>query len=248
MYFKQGFHLEKGLFKEQVSTLMFLMKKEFECETDSDFFDLFRSNNSLFLQHAQVCQRLNVLYKMASCDDMERVLDELGLLVPAINTRPLLSFSHPATSKNQSYWKVPAHQDWASTQGSLNGVTCWVPLVDVTEELGPMQVLPGSHLQGPLPVQDFFGVPICLDEFEEFQSIPMEAGDALFFSYFLVHKSGDNKSDRIRHSAHFRFDDIANANYKERGQPWNRIDKKMDHILTPGQPTELQVKSWFLNL
>jgi ectoine hydroxylase-related dioxygenase (phytanoyl-CoA dioxygenase family) len=33
-------------------------------------------------------------------------------------------------------------------QGSLDSVVAWAPLADLTPELGPLEVIPGSHLDG----------------------------------------------------------------------------------------------------
>lgn len=241
-YKENGYHLEKGLFRDEVKLLL----DEFEplIGNDEQAIDLFAQNPDEFVSRANVCQRSLSLYTVATSDKMKTMLEHLGLVRPIINTRPLLSFSHPNTARNKMYWAIPAHQDWPSTQGSLNGLTCWVALVDVPAELGPLEIAPKSHLNGPLNHVERHGVPVA-DWEGDFESIKMEQGDAIFFSYFTIHRSGINTSNKIRRSAHFRFDDAEEPTFVERGRPWNRKDNRVSKILHPGVPSQEQIARWF---
>ena len=52
-----------------------------------------------------------------------------------------------------------------------------------------------------------------------FQNGRSRAGDLLAFSAFLVHRSGTNSTESIRWSCHFRYNDLAEATFVERGYP-----------------------------
>ena len=53
----------------------------------------------------------------------------------------------------------------------------------------------------------------------EFVSLDMDFGDVLFFSGFLVLKSGLLKAENHRWSIELRFNDLDDETYKKRGYP-----------------------------
>ena len=71
-------------------------------------------------------------------------------------------------------------------QGSLDSVVVWTPLVDVDLSLGAIQAAPGSHRCGLLAEDytDDFGIVTQFSD-EDFVSVEMRKGGALFFSAFL---------------------------------------------------------------
>jgi phytanoyl-CoA hydroxylase len=216
----------------------------FEEEFDVMAKSLFAKDNEGFVGCANSAQYLTSLMSLASSKDMVEILKLNDIKMPVINTRPLLSFSSKDTAKNENYWRVPSHQDWPSMQGSINSVTCWLALVDVTEDMGPLQISPRSHLCGRLDHLDN-GVPL-LDEYQgEFQSFPMDAGDMLVFNTFTVHRSGTNSSEKIRLSAHFRYDDCLEPSFIKRKYPRHRIEKRKEGLLFPDFPSEEEVRRYF---
>jgi phytanoyl-CoA hydroxylase len=224
-----GYHLVEGLF--DVSSIKQEIDSIFGTKTDREYMELFDSNRSKFVSFATASQRLISVLELSSSQKMQSALSEIGIRTPAVNTRPLISYSHPNTASNSAHWKIPAHQDWPSTLGSLNGVTCWVPLVDVNESMGALQIMPGSHLEGTKLMKHVDGVPVVdWSDFDDskFETIEMKAGDALFFSYFTIHRSGNNVSDKIRFSMHFRYDDLQDEDYISRDLVWNRKDSRTE--------------------
>lgn len=101
------------------------------------------------------------------------------------------------------------HQDWhywqcADSQAML---TAWVALVDVNEENGCMEVVPGSHEWGLLPENDFFEQDLdALQRSIEartgkpFQTVPLPlpAGAVSFHHSLTIHGSRPNRSDAPR--------------------------------------------------
>lgn len=231
---KDGLLLIKNLVKEEVLQI----KKEMmdaldvfcrrEETTDQKIISLFKEKKDSFLGWTNVCHNLFSLHRLASSKKIEKVLIENGIKKPIINTRPLISLSCKQIAEKESYWKVAEHQDWPSTRGSLNGVTIWIPLVDVDRNLGALEVCKGSHLNG-LQEHIIECVPIIKNYDKEFQSIPMEVGDVLIFNYFTVHKSGENLfKDKIRWSAHLRYDDAAEKTFIERNFPKYKKEIRSD--------------------
>jgi phytanoyl-CoA hydroxylase len=199
---------------------------------------LFNENAQEFMNCGKQIQHLISLHRLALDQRIETTLRNLGLAFPNISTRPVLFFNHPQLAKKEVYWKVAAHQDWRSMQGSLNAVVVWLPLVPIDRDLGALQVVPGSHREGLLTsrVEDGFGM---VDRYtcEDFVSVEMQLGDALFFSSFLVHRSGENVTEKVRWSCHFRYNDLEEPTFIERGFPHPYLYKPQEELLTPNFPS-----------
>lgn len=100
------------------------------------------------------------------------------------------------------------HQDIVSQLCGPRGVVIWAPLRDVTADMGPVVMYPGSHVEGVFPVkalgnasQDF----VIRDEDELRSRFPaiapeVKAGDAVVIDFMILHESGRNISSRPRWS------------------------------------------------
>lgn len=103
-------------------------------------------------------------------------------------------YKRPETARD-----FPWHQDNGYTPiVPEQYVTCWIPLEDISLDMGPVWVLPKSHLQGtvehrdtPLGKQCYFGpdpgVPV-----------PIAKGAMIVFSSLLFHRSSANLSAKTR--------------------------------------------------
>jgi len=187
---------------------------------ETDIFDLM-NNLQLLMWCGKAIQHLPSLHKLGLNKQLFRVLKELGLQWPTISTRPVVFFHHKKLAKSEINYKTPPHQDWASIQQSTNGVVVWLPLMDCTKKaVGPLEVVPKSHLEGCIATKmvESFGVVEKYKD-EDFIPLPAKEGDIIIFSQFLVHRSGDNRSNVIRWTANFRYSDLAEADWIKRGYP-----------------------------
>lgn len=102
---------------------------------------------------------------------------------------------------------LPLHQDWNIVDESrFRSYNVWIPLVDVNEFNGVVQVLEGSHdkeqtFRGPNLMPTLQGVSIAV--LQEMKSLPMTAGQALIYDHALWHASPVNQSDELRLAAVF---------------------------------------------
>jgi len=78
-----------------------------------------------------------------------------------------------------------------------------------------------------------------------FVSVEVTKGDALFFSTFLIHRSGENTSNSIRWSCHFRYNNLCEPTFIQRGFPHSYIYKPQDELITPGFPSAQDVYEAF---
>ncbi|MDX1934907.1 MAG: phytanoyl-CoA dioxygenase family protein [Capsulimonadales bacterium] len=110
---------------------------------------------------------------------------------------------------------VPWHQDsgyFAARCDDEMIVTCWIPLVDATEENGCLRVLPRTHL-GPVVRHHTGGnagfLVITEEDLpapaSEAVAVPVPLGGALLLTNRMPHCSTPNRSDTIRWSVDLRY-------------------------------------------
>jgi phytanoyl-CoA hydroxylase len=109
----------------------------------------------------------------------------------------------------------PWHQDAAYFRGSdpnlMFGV--WIALDPATHENGCMQVIPGSHLLGPVPHVPAEDINLCtirpdLVRLDRRVALPMEPGDALVFHSLIHHYTAANQSDQRRRALQFHYQQV----------------------------------------
>lgn len=220
---KDGYHVARGLLPidliQSLRNDIFKPFAPFVSQPEDDgLFKLFHDDLPTYLACSKVCHQLPSLHKLGLSD---AVMGQLNLEFPTINTRPVLLFSSSKLAKHHFYWKAKAHQDSAIMLGGEKSVVVWIPLCDIKEELGYLEVIPGSHIEGQLHhVKE--GPSYEIDDFVDesrFRSIEMKQGDVLFFSSALVHRSGINTSDSIRLTVSYRFDDLSDESFVQAKYP-----------------------------
>ena len=218
-----------------------------EEELDQGMFELFRSHPQDLFNCGKQAQHLISLHRLSLDHRIENMLQQLGLEFPCISTRPVLFFNSRHLAKEKVHWKVFPHQDWRSMQGSLDSMIVWLPLSDIDVALGALEIVPGSHKLGLVEtevVESFFGK---VEEFtdDDFVPVPVSQGDVLFMSAFLVHRSGNNVTETIRWSCHFRYNNLDERTFIDRGYPHAYVYKPVDGLITPGFPTREQLDDVF---
>ena len=214
-----------------------------ESMTENDFeqalYHYFKQDLQGFIYTSKTCQYLLSLHRLAVAENVVEQIQNLGLRHPSLCTRPFLSMDSPYLAKSESYYKTPAHQDWRSMQGSLNAIVLWIPLVDVDKSLGALEVIPESHLRGleTTKPDEWYRELSESPQDDQFASIEIKKGDALFFSAFLIHRSGINNSNSIRWSSHFRYNDLAEPTFIDRQYPNPYTYKPQQALITPDFPS-----------
>jgi ectoine hydroxylase-related dioxygenase (phytanoyl-CoA dioxygenase family) len=102
---------------------------------------------------------------------------------------------------------TPWHQDgWYWPLQHSKTVTMWMPLVDISAEMGSMSFADGSHLEGIVPVtgaisdqsEAFFEGFVMGRRLTVSTGGAMKAGDATFHSGITLHRAPGNPTDRVR--------------------------------------------------
>ncbi len=122
------------------------------------------------------------------------------------------------------YFGLIPHQDFPSVQGSLDGVVVWIPLTDVDASNFPMEVIPGSHAKGLLPMIDrgafTWEVPDTAYREADFRPVCVKKGDVVFMSMFTVHRSSTHGlPGSFRLAVSTRLDNANEATFIDRAYP-----------------------------
>lgn len=174
--------------------------------------------------------------------DTYRLAHEAGLRAIATHvlgstllTVPFEKFQLRADRPDEGWSLLDWHQDYTYNMVSHPTITFWTSLTATTLDMGPVDVVPGSHA-APLPtelqqrvnLQGRKGVkPVILSDEREswdvravrFETVP---GDVVLIHQFVVHRSGRNRSDRNRWSFQVRYGHLDNDSYYDRGWTYEK--------------------------
>ena len=75
---------------------------------------------------------------------------------PIESTNPMLMMND--SRKSRASINLPFHQDFRSMQGSLNSIVVWIPLLDVRDIDGPIEIILKSHKLGLLKSKNQNGI------------------------------------------------------------------------------------------
>ena len=142
---------------------------------------------------------------------VEQVLGSEIRIYPNYSVRPKL----PENKRTEVLW----HQDAGYTSGNseiLRMVNVWTPLVPVNRRNGCMQFVPNSHRNGVVRhEQDQYYLRIHDDDLKPIadQAIPIEINpkDIAIFSNLLFHRGLPNRSNHVRWSIDFRYQDATQS-------------------------------------
>ena len=226
---EDGYIILKGFFeKEYIESLRKKAESVFQIQFKrfgflggfkENMIRLFTEQEETFINCGKIIQTgLLELYKLALDERLVDKIKELGLDFPNLCTRPVLFFNHQKLAKEEIYYKTPPHQDWPSMLSSIDSLVVWVPLIDVGKNNGSIIIWPKSHLKGPLPFVANGGFASVETEGEGLQT-ELEIGDIVIFSTLLVHSSGEILDDSIRWSCHYRYTNMLEEDYINRGFP-----------------------------
>jgi hypothetical protein len=125
-----------------------------------------------------------------------------------------LRIDNPDETQYLAWW----HQEYPAQLRSLDGVVFWSPLRRLTPELGPVEILPGSHREGPIPVHREDGTGGRKDAYalrlhseadvvaRYPKVVPLsQPGDLVLIDFLTVHRSGVNRTRQARWTMQWRY-------------------------------------------
>lgn len=101
-------------------------------------------------------------------------------------------------------FNIGVHQDGMSNPG-VEFVTCWMPLIDIDDDVGGLVIAPGQHRRGYMDIVDgkaqFANGPVPDEAWSRADYRP---GDVVIFTRSMPHFGQSNSSDRFRLSLDIR--------------------------------------------
>lgn len=152
-------------------------------------------------------QRLQAFHELAHHERLTGLL--AGVLDEPLLVHPR-KIARTSLPRDDEY--TPPHQDYRLIQGSVDTLTCWVPLGDCPVALGGLRVLEGSHAGGlreVVPGRGPGGLRVDVDDADPgWRTTDYRAGDVLVFTSLTVHGALRNDRDHLRFSADFRYQSL----------------------------------------
>ncbi|MBT5872820.1 MAG: phytanoyl-CoA dioxygenase family protein [Candidatus Latescibacteria bacterium] len=180
---------------------------------------------SIFRRELHLAGLYDVFFHSRLLDAVEMILGSEIRLYPNYSVRPKL----PDHAKTLVLW----HQDGGYTQNAhlagiheeravevLRMVNIWCPLVPATEFNGCMQFIPRTHKLGLVPHEGReFYLEISAAALEPFldqaASIELDPGDVVLFHNMLFHQGLPNRSDAVRWSMDWRYQDATQSTLRK---------------------------------
>ena len=139
------------------------------------------------------CKRMPSMHAIAYQSQMLETLRFVGCKAPAV-----ADVNFRIDSRSREQYLFGWHQDYWFSMGSKNGLVAWMPLTDITEDLGGLEVISDVFTDRRIyDVRgggkfDSYADLIVLDEAipsEHAKPARVEAGDILLFRFDVLHRS-----------------------------------------------------------
>jgi ectoine hydroxylase-related dioxygenase (phytanoyl-CoA dioxygenase family) len=162
-------------------------------------------------------KQIPAFMRLVSLQKNDKIFMQLrGVSTPAIAAGGYgIRIDNPHEEKYRSLW----HYEYRDQLRSTDGIVFWSPLVRLTDQMGPVQICPKSHLGGlrrsytndPENPEKTGAYAMRLENEEDLIAqygivAPLsEPGDLVLMDFLTLHSSGVNISDRSRWSMQFRY-------------------------------------------
>lgn len=171
---------------------------------------------------------LPALSRLATEPRIISMAKSLGITTPLLMNASNIRMDEGGENPHRFAW----HQDFTYLLGSANSITFWIPLQKISEDLGGIEFIPGSHCKGlhnfhattkQAAAKDANLSPkdLALDHPPEVpgQIIEMQPGEILAFSQFLLHRTHVHLGNHTRWTVQIRYSDASDADFASFGAP-----------------------------
>lgn len=244
--------IDKALIDSLNEKITFLVKAQLSCvqiDEETNNFDL----NALYNRLCRL-NRVRAGYVYNAIQWLPEYLEiicasQLPVLARALlGSENIISPPHLAwvriDRRHETQNLFPWHQDYTYNLASRPTLTAWMPLQKVTAEMGPIVVVPRSHLRHhrvEVSGLDRYAkiIDIDLENLEEKAcTISPNVGDVLIFHDLLLHRGGINQTDQARWVLNARWATLEDPEYSMNG--WQFRQERSFKMLEERHPNKLK--------
>lgn len=201
-----------------VANRLCLESEEFQnpSKTAEFFLSLSNSNRKFISIMYDQCKQLPTFLRLSSWEGFGKIYGSIyGTSLVGIGENSYgIRFDLPNEEQFRSHW----HQEYAYNPQSPEGLVFWIPLVDMHERMGSVEILRGSNNAGHVEHKELdkysfksglyrVGIPneqVMLETYS-IDSPLSKMGDLLLMRFDTIHQSGRNVSDRLRVTLQVRY-------------------------------------------
>ena len=150
------------------------------------------------------------IYEFLASKGVREIIRKAGVKSPVIASTPVVRIDRPKDNRYSTPW----HQDSWYSSSEQNSIVIWIPLVKMSSELGYLQVEKASHKKGIVNFETNKKSKTELYEAvkdpskQNITEIPIEYGEMMVFRQMLLHKSGQNRSNKCRVTLQIRINEM----------------------------------------
>lgn len=179
-----------------------------EADFDAGFAELIRADRRFGSVVYDAVKQLAPFVRLVASERHEELLrslrstDVVGVAAGGFGIR----IDNPDEDRYRAQW----HQEYPAQLRSIDGCVFWSPLVNVTTDIGPIEICDGSHAGGLVKVGTRNGgersgaYALFLEDEERVVGLyphvseEIAAGDLVVMDFLTIHRSGANRSHRSR--------------------------------------------------
>ncbi len=128
---------------------------------------------------------------------------------------PVLLYKEKINYKYPGGGGYTAHQDAPAYEFVKSHITCSIAIDAATPENGCLFFAGGLHRDGLLPLDDKGCLAPDFAATLNWEPVPMQPGDALFFSSYAPHKSPPNGTEQPRRTLYLTYNALAEGDLRE---------------------------------
>ena len=193
---------------------IFIKKNNF----NNQLAELRNKNPKIFAEYFDTLQTMSLIYSLLARKEILNLMQKLlGVSKVYITlTDVSIRLDAPNDERNKLGWHQDSSYYRQNTSGK-NGIVLWTPLINqIKKEIGPLQFLKNSFHLGPLNIKKKkkntkFGSKKrnisknLLNKYTQIFEPEMNRGDILLLNLDMVHRSGNNLSNKFRISMIGRY-------------------------------------------
>jgi hypothetical protein len=189
---------------------------------DAGYMDLIRTNRAWGGEVYDLVKEIPAFNRLIAHPAHEHLMRQLRAgAIPGLTAGGSgIRIDNPNEDRFRAMW----HQEYPAQLKSPDGLVFWSPLIDISADLGPVMLCPGSQREGPIAVchadpenagrsgayaLKLAGEDQLLARYETVAPLS-KPGDLVVLDFLVLHASGFNRSDRPRWSMQFRYYNLAN--------------------------------------